>query len=701
MHGARHVCSTGLLLGIVCLSSLAPSRLHGADIPATPTTVPTTTQPAGEPGLWLTFSTFDGVITDTRPARLVALCVPAGTAPSALVPAGAFRATFTGAVDLKLRDEFTFTAQGRGEVELSVNGDVVLKAAGDDLSTQVSKPVRLKKGANAIVVRYTLPAGGDAVLRLYWTPKRSFLQPIPPTIFSRSVDEATAAALRLREGRELVGTLRCIRCHAAGDLTDGAMPELAQDAPRLDDVGARLNAAWIARWVTDPKLVRRDATMPRLFHTTDVATNAAAARDVAAYLATLGKPSDETKFTGEQSAAGQKSYNDLGCIACHTAPDQDAKGGFTPLRHVKAKWQPGALKQYLLAPERLYAWTRMPNFKLTDEESSQLAAYLLAAAPADKSLIPDVSGADAKRGEGLFISVGCLNCHSVNGATSSLKAPALPEIKTPDAWRRGCVSNRADDLPAKAPDFGFEESQLEAIRAFAATDRSALTRDAAPEFVERQVRQLNCTACHTRDRRSDVWSSLAPAAQPVDTKIDADQTRPTLTWVGEKLRPEWTARFIGGNVPYKPRPWLHARMPAFASRAELLAQGLSFEHGYPLAIPSEPPADPSLARIGQKLSGRVGGFSCNQCHAINKSPALVPFDSPAPNFMNVTERLRKDYYHRWLRNPQVFQPGTKMPTFPDAEGKTSFRDVLGGDAHAQFEAIWQYLRAGDQIVAPE
>jgi hypothetical protein len=78
--------------------------------------------------------------------------------------------------------------------------------------------------------------------------------------------------MRLRQGRELVGTLRCVRCHSPGDLAaDGAMPELSQDAPRLDDAGARLNAAWIARWVSDPKSVRPDATMPRLFHSGDAA----------------------------------------------------------------------------------------------------------------------------------------------------------------------------------------------------------------------------------------------------------------------------------------------------------------------------------------------------------------------------------------------------------------------------------------------
>ena len=32
-----------------------------------------------------------------------------------------------------------------------------------------------------------------------------------------------------------------------------------------------------------------------------------------------------------------------------------------------------------------------------------------------------------------------------------------------------------------------------------------------------------------------------------------------------------------------------------------------------------------------------------------------------------------------------------MPKFANDKGKTAFTDVLGGDAAAQFEAIWQFL----------
>ena len=86
---------------------------------------------------------------------------------------------------------------------------------------------------------------------------------------------------------------------------------------------------------------------------------------------------------------------------------------------------------------------------------------------------------------------------------------------------------------------------------------------------------------------------------------------------------------------------------------------------------------------------------------MNQSPALVPFDSPAPNLMYVDERLRKDFYHEWVRNPQNYQPGTRMPTYADLDGKTAYKNILDGDAHQQFEAIWQYLRTGRKISPPE
>jgi hypothetical protein len=42
-----------------------------------------------------------------------------------------------------------------------------------------------------------------------------------------------------------------------------------------------------------------------------------------------------------------------------------------------------------------------------------------------------------------------------------------------------------------------------------------------------------------------------------------------------------------------------------------------------------------------------------------------------------------------------------MPSFADTEGKTALKDILGGDAKQQFDAIWNYLLQGKEMKPPE
>src|SRR3954464_1873511 len=141
-----------LLLFIAFTSPLAPSRLLA--------------EPA--PGVVLTFESLDGKQNDAREARLIALCVPENSPPTPFITPGPFRAIFRGSINLRIRDQYTFCASGRGEFELLLNGESVLKSSGDDLSTKTSEPVKLKKGANEMIVRYAAPAKGDAIIRLSW-----------------------------------------------------------------------------------------------------------------------------------------------------------------------------------------------------------------------------------------------------------------------------------------------------------------------------------------------------------------------------------------------------------------------------------------------------------------------------------------------------------------------------------------------------
>ena len=62
----------------------------------------------------------------------------------------------------------------------------------------------------------------------------------------------------------------------------------------------------------------------------------------------------------------------------------------------------------------------------------------------------------------------------------------------------------------------------------------------------------------------------------------------------------------------------------------------------------------------------------------------------APDLTLARERLKPDWMVQWLKDPQVLQPGTMMPTF-FPEGQTPFHDILDGDTMKQIQAIKDYL----------
>ena len=686
-----------IVLAVAC--GFAPS--FAAETPGGPT-----------PGLKLTLES-NGA-TDVRPARLVAFRSNVDAAPSPFLAPGAFRATWEGVITQRIKGEYSFLALGRGgSLKVTINDKVALDVSGDDLSGKPGPPVPLKKGRNTFRAEYTSPKVGEAAVRLLWMTRGVLPESVPPTVFSHDAeDEKLAAQNRLRRGRELLAEHRCVRCHAPDFKLDapGVMPELAQDAPSLDGIGARVKQEWLARWITDPHAFRPTTAMPRVFEKPDgdgkVADEAA---HIAAYLASDGAAQQQmTEASPGAADDGARVFANLGCVGCHVAPGvkhaAETPHPRNPLAHVPDKWHFAALVDFLKQPERHYAWSKMPNFRFTDEEANQLASFLFR----DAEMRQVVINGDATKGKELFQSSGCINCHATTKHESTLKTKSLAELND---FARGCVAKDAS-ARGKAPEFPLTDEDRAAIAELAKGKFASLKQDTAAEFAERQVATLNCTACHARDRQDDTWSSLKDEVATLTNRLPAedhkveeqfagDQSRPPLTWLGEKLRPQWAAAFIGGKVDYKPRPWLRARMPGFPARAEMLAQGQASAHGVPLVAPPLEKPDAELAETGRKLVARQGGFACVQCHGIGEMKAFAPFEAPALNFVHVADRLTREYYDRWVYNPQRVMPGTRMPSFADSEGKTALKDVLEGNAKRQFDAIWNYLLQGNEMKPPE
>jgi len=727
-----------MFAGLFCV----PHRVFGDGAPASHNpaiVVPTMSESKEtlEQGVSLRFE--QGGKSDVRAARLMSLYVPEHAAPTPFLDGTGFTATFAGFVNLRLRGEVTFSVLGRGKAVIKIKGQPVLEVAGEDLSTKSSALLKLDKGKNPIEVVYTSPEKGDAWLRVLWTSREFPPEPVQPTVLSYDAgSKELREAARLREGRELLADWRCVQCHrAAGPQGVGAMPEWGTDAPDLSNAGGRLKSAWMAAWIADPRTLRPDATMPRVFHGADAGKSAA---DLAAYLATQGKvaeggavaePDDEIVTQGSQLFAG------LGCIGCHTKPDADEidkEKGRVPLKFVNAKFQAGGLRAWLMNPQAHYRSSRMPDFHLTDFEVDRLVAYLVKNA---KGEAPAGTEGDAAKGKALFASAGCASCHKVADSVAPKLSKPMDQLLASSDWAKGCMA-KDDAGRGAAPDFGLSDDQRGALAAIAEAGLASFSNDVSVEYAERAIKRFQCAACHARDEVEDRWSTLAEEVgdlMPPETNIESDQnseeaqkgprlfvprglaklhggdaivisgdqTRPALTWTGEKLRPDWMASFIDGELKYKPRYWLRARMPAFTGHGRGIAEGLALEHGFP-AQSARPPAPgtskPELAEIGRKLIGRDGGFACVTCHSVVDMKAISPFEAPAPDFLHVVYRLNRDYYVRWMRKPMRFQPGTKMPQFSE-DGKTTLKEVLEGDADRQFEAIWNYLLLGEQMTPPE
>lgn len=629
-------------------------------------------QVAVRPGVALTFTSTGGeaVQSDTIVAPNVWLHVTKGAPPSPFLAAGPFTATWRGFLSVDLRGSYTLQAEVNGSLRVEINAREVLAVSGDGGLSDTGPPLRLNKGTNDVLVVYTPAESGDPHVRLFWTARNSYPQLIPSAAWSHLPDDPMQASRRRHRGRELIIEYRCARCHAI----DGqGVPDLLMNAPTFEGIASRRNPRWIREWLANPAAARANTRMPVFFHGGDAID---AAEAIGAFLGTLGDPNWSAPARSVEPAdvvAGEKLFAALHCAACHNPPGaaQSAKDKIS-FEHVAKKFTPGALARFLTDPAEHFGAIRMPNFRLSQAEAGQLAAFVSSKAATNQVAAPRPEL--APKGRDLVQTTGCLKCHAL-GLENQLKTPRLTELKM---WDAGCMS-LGPMTGTRVPFFGFAADDRRAIREFAEGGFDSLNRHVEADFAARQMANLNCAGCHNHQ------IGLVPH----------------LSLLGGKIKPEYGAEIIAGRVSDKPRPWLAARMPGFATRAEGLARGLASIHGFPTKTPAEPePIDEELAKVGFKLVQLTGGFSCISCHAIGQAGATPVIESAGINFAWTFERIQHDYFVRWLRNPLAIEPATTMPVFFDESGRSPLVDVLHGSTQEQIEAMWQYFRNGRSMKVP-
>ena len=299
-----------------------------------------------------------------------------------------------------------------------------------------------------------------------------------------------------------------------------------------------------------------------------------------------------------------------------------------------------------------------------------------------------VDAAKAESGRLRYAQLGCASCHEATRA--GVPAPALSVARS----GTGCL---ADRVPAGLPDYRLDSVRREQLSAALAVLRAGDTEAQSPaQRVDQTMTAFRCYACHARDGHGGVTAARsAYFTSNAEDAGDEGRLPPTLDGIGDRLRPAWLATVLAMGV--RIRPYLNARMPQFgaANVGHLAELFVTLDRQGQPPTPGSEPID-ELREAGRKLVG-TEGLSCIACHRFNRQPAhaLQMLD-----LITVPERLNEDWFRRFLRDPNHFHPGTRMPMLWPG-GMSLLPTVLKGSTDRQHAALWAYLSDGQKAKFPE
>jgi cytochrome c553 len=545
-------------------------------------------------------------------------------------------------------------------------------------------------------------------------------------------------------GRDLYHKVGCVACHGTRTGNGDADKTLPGSVP-LGDLKAKYGLGGLAAFLADPLHARPSGRMPRLL-------NAQEAKDVANYLLQGGKydlaaGKGATKYAyyeGEWGklpdfaklkpvAGGVTGGFDLGVAwrghsyglkfdavfqvkrpAVYTftlASDDGSRllldgktvvdnDGLHPTvsRQGRLRLSKGFHKVTVLFFQAgggadLEVHVEAPGFgrhNLGDLVAVSEAAFAKKPAPkkGDEDAI-EIRPALVEKGKALLASLGCASCHSLQAGgkpiASALKSPPLVKLNS----NGGCLSEK----PAQGvPWYSLSADQRKALAA--GIREKAIPTPAAA--VAQTLAAFNCYACHARDKVGGPEEELNKFFLTTQPEMgDEGRVPPPLDGVGAKLRADYLRQLLdrGGHD----RPYMHTRMPGFgAANVGHLVEAFAALDKLP-AVPKVAFTEslPRVKAAGRQLVGALQ-FACIKCHTFagHKAEGVQGIDMTA-----LPKRLRREWFHAYVNDPQKVRPGTRMPS-GFFEGKSILPEVLDGKAVTQIEAMWLYLQDGGGASLP-
>jgi len=511
------------------------------------------------------------------------------------------------------------------------------------------------------------------------------------------------------EGAYLYESIGCLACHSEIE-EDGRV-----HGPNLSRIGDKANYEYLVSWLLAPKAHQPKTRMP------DMKLDEEDAQYIASFLMSLkgegyeGLSGAEWLSNKETAKKGEELISRFGCFGCHKIMGMEGMSKIgVELDEVGSKhlhlFDFGLLEKEILegaglenAHENISkarrAWItaklsdprqfdkgrfkrpkdklKMPDFGLSAEEIEALSILLtgMQEGKLPENYIAKLS--DEKRylieGKRVIDKYNCMGCHQFTIDTLYLKDGSVV---------KGMVK--------------LEEEENLYFQLW--VDNEVLGRKAgdtmqiANEEIEKRVAsQGGDIGSYIIDYHVEVEGSIAEEAKVF--------TPPVLYKEGAKVQSAWLFDFL--KEPVTLRPWLDVRMPVFKmteNEATLLSRYFAAlekeEYPYEFIVETKDKylkekekEKPGYLAMAQHLFEHKD-VNCASCHVRGDiTPEGDPSDW-APDLSVSRNRLKPDWIVDWLLDPQLKQPGTKMPKF-FREGV--FQDIFPGTPEEQAVALKDLL----------
>ena len=594
-----------------------------------------------------------------------------------------------------------------------------------------------------------------------WEKIHHWLQPMLPTKYTQAscfnchesqpiIDGGDKLAL----GLNLITQSGCNNCHYIE-----SYPKQDNAGPPLTHLDQKLDKEWVSKWIKNPQSFRHNTWMPHFFDQENNSSPEMKKRNNSEIYAMTeyffpngeGKKNKSSKFIGNADS-GEKLFNAVGCMGCHQINEEkedliteelpyelyksdygyelDEMDRYELLKNqgpnligVGSKADAEWIYNWIKNPSKYYPGTRMPDLRLSDEESADITAYLLTltnnefeALPSayyDKEEMENIAGSWLKKsypeveaidklsnmsdsevihyvGTKSINYYGCYTCHSIDGFEKAKPIGAEltvvgskpvnkldfghihsighnnfswfeQKLANPRIFDRDKIVAPEDKL--RMPNFYFKTEEIEAITTALLGLNS--NQYSSNMLVENLVDDKNVFKGYSLIQRYNCQGCHIIedfGGQIADVIGKPEYSPPNLNTQGIKTQPDWLFSFF--KNPTIIRPNLQVRMPSFSMLSDDDWNSVigAFQHMENHNLSFETLHNIDKNSIEFKAADKLHEFgACNNCHFYGE---VKPIQGPAtwaPNLALTKERLRHDWVVEWLRNPQKIMPGTKMP----------------------------------------